>query len=115
MHSRVADLTKAIKTVQEPGTMIVIYILLLSMLDPEVRKGVLNAAGRDNDSTCADGRPDGPRRVFVDFEHTKSMVETVKRIDGQNRPAFMELGSFDEIHDHAAFVQWSDEGAADWT
>ena len=42
--------TKVIKSMQEPGMIIVICALLFSKLDPEMRKDVLNAAGRDNDS-----------------------------------------------------------------
>ena len=97
--------TKAIKVTQEPGMMIVTCTLLFSKFDFDARKDVLSAAGRDNSSRDEDDRPDGPGRVLVDVEYTKTMVETVKRIDGENRPAPMDFGSFVETHDHAAFVQ----------
>ena len=53
--------TKAIKSEQEPGMMIVICTLLFSKFDTEVRKDVLKAAGRDSTSKDAGGPPTGPR------------------------------------------------------
>ena len=52
---------------------------------------------------------------MIDFECMKSIVELVKRVDDQNKPAPMDLGSFAESHDHAEYVQWNDHGAPpDW-
>ena len=73
--------TKAIKSEQEPGMMIVICTILFSKFDVDVRKDVLNAAGRD--STSKDrvtGLPNGPQRVMIDFEYMKGIVELVKSI-----------------------------------
>ena len=100
--------TKTVESEQEPGTMIVICTLLLFKFDPEVRKDVLNAASRDDSQH-------GPTRVLAVFEYVKVMVENVKRIDDQNKPVPMDLGSFTEIHDHATYVQWNDDGAPDWS
>ena len=88
--------------------MIVICTLLFSKLDSDVRKDVLNAAGRD--STV----PNGTEKVMTDFEYMKNMVELVKRVDDQNRPSPMDLGSFSEVHDHAEYVSWNDQGAPEW-
>ena len=41
----------------------------------------------------------------------KSVVELVKRVDDQNRPYPMDLGSFAEAQDHTEYVYWSDQGA----
>ena len=48
--------------------MIVICTLLFSKFDSEVRKDVLNAAGRDASSVDAQRVPNGTQRVMVDFE-----------------------------------------------
>ena len=88
--------------------MIVICTLLFSKFDSDVRKDVLNAAGRD--STVLNGT----EKVMTDFEYMKNMVELVKRVDDQNRPSPMDLGSFCEVHDHAEYVSWNDQGAPDW-
>ena len=50
---------------------------------------------------------------MIDFEYMKGIVELVKRVDDQNKPAPMDLGSFAEAHDHAEYVQWNDHGAPD--
>ena len=51
---------------QEPGMMIVTCTLLSSKFDTEVRKEVLNAAGRDATSKDAETRlPNGPQRAMV--------------------------------------------------
>ena len=84
--------------------MIVIRTLLFSKFDSEVRKDVLNAAGRDASSVDERSVPNGTQRVMIDFEYMKSIVELVKRVDDQNRPSFMELGSFSEVHDHVEYV-----------
>ena len=102
--------TKAIKSEQEPGMMNVICTLLFSKFATEVRKDVLNAAGRDGASKDAGGLPNGTQRVMVDFEYMKSVVEFLKRVDGQNRPSPMDLGSCAEAHDHAEYVYWNDQG-----
>ena len=44
----------------------------------------------------------------------KSIVESVKRVDDQQKPCPMELGSFSEAHDHAEYVQWNDRGIPEW-
>ena len=44
----------------------------------------------------------------------KSIVELVKRVDDQNRPSPLELGSFSEVHDHAEYVHWNDQGSPEW-
>ena len=106
--------TKAIKTIQEPGMMTLICTLLFSKFDTDVKKDVLNAAGRDITSKDDQGLPNGTRRVLVDFEYMKCMVETVKRVDDANRSTPMDLGSFAEVHDHAEFVRWNDMCAPAW-
>ena len=94
--------TKAIKSEQEAGMMIVICTILFSKFDVDARKDVLNAAGRDSVSKNRQtGLPNGPQRVMIDFEYMKSIVELVERVDDQNKPAPMDLGSFAEAHDHA--------------
>ena len=93
--------TKSLRSEQEPGMMIVICTLMFSKFDTEVRKDVLNAAGRDGTSKDAGGLPNGPQRVTVDLEYMKIFVELVKRVDDQNRPSLLDLGSFAEVHDHA--------------
>ena len=107
--------TKAIKSEQEPGMMTVICTLLFSKFDTDVRKDVTNAAGRDATSKDAGGLPNGPQRVMVDFEYMTSIVELVKRVDDQNRPSPMDLGSVAEVHNHAEHVYWNDQGAPEWT
>ena len=52
--------------------------------------------------------------VMIDFEYMKNIVELVKRVDDQNRPGPMDLGSFSETHDHAEYVSWNDQGAPEW-
>ena len=96
--------TKAIKSEQEPGMMIVICTLLFSKFDTGVRKDVLNAARRDRTSKDAGGLLNGPQRVIVDFEYMKGIVELVKRVDDQIRLSPMDLGSLAEMHDHAEYV-----------
>ena len=44
----------------------------------------------------------------------KSIVELVKRVDDQQKPSPMELGSFAEVHDHAEYVHWNDQGSPEW-
>ena len=51
--------TEAIKTVQEPGMMIVICTLLYFEFDTDARKDVLNAAGRNTTSKDDQGLPNG--------------------------------------------------------
>ena len=59
--------TKSLRAQQEPGMMIVICTLLLSKFDSEVRKDVLNAAGRDATSKDVDpGLQNGTQRVMID-------------------------------------------------
>ena len=88
--------------------MIVICTLLFSKFDSEVRKYVLNAAGRDSTIT------NGTDKVMTDFEYMKNIVELVKRVDDQNRPSAMDSESFSEVHDHADYVSWNDQGAPEW-
>ena len=92
--------------------MIVICTMLFSKFDSEVRKDVLNASGRDSVSKDREGHTNGPQRVMVDFEYMKGIVELVKRVDDQNWPAPMDLGSFADVHDHAELVHWNDTGAS---
>ena len=81
--------------------MIVTCTLLFSKFDVDVRKDVLNAAGRDGVSKDRlTGLPNGPQRAMIDLEYMKSIVELVKGVDDQNKPAPMDLGSFAEAHDH---------------
>ena len=94
--------------------MIVICALLFSKFDLDVGKDFLNVAGRDNVSKARDGHANGPQKVMIDFEYMKSIAALVKRVDDQNRPAPMDLGSFAEVHDHADYVRWNDHGAPDW-
>ena len=107
--------TKSLRAQQEPGMMIVICTLLFSKFDSDVRKDVLNAAGRDASSKDpVTHLHNGAPRVMIDFEYMKSIVELVKRIDDQQKPSPMQLGSFSEVHDHAEYVQWNDQGAPEW-
>ena len=106
--------TKSMRAQQEPGMMIVICTLLFSKFDSDVRRDVLTAAGRDGTSKDADGLANGTQRVMIDFEYMKNIVELVKRVDDQNRPAPMDLGSSSETHDHADYVHWNDQGAPEW-
>ena len=93
--------TKSLRAQQEPGMMIVICALLFSKFDSDVRKDVLNAAGRDSTSKDADsGLQNGTPRAMIEFEYMKSIVELVKRVDDQQKPSPMELGSFAEAHYH---------------
>ena len=95
--------------------MIVICTLLFSKILIDVRKDVLNAAGRDSVSKDRQtGFPNGPQRVMIDFNYMTSIVELVKRVGVQNKPAPMDLGFVAEVHDHAEYVQWNDHGALDW-
>ena len=79
--------TKSLRAQQELGIIIVICTLLFSKFDSEVRKDVLNAAGRDASSVDDKSVPNGTQRVMVDFEYMKSIVELVKLVDDQNRPS----------------------------
>ena len=106
--------TKSLRSVREPGMMIVICTLLFSKSDSDVRKDVLNASGRDAASKDAGGLPNGTQRVMIDFEYMKSIVELVKRVDGQNPPSLMDLGSSSEVHDHPEYVHWNDQGSPEW-
>jgi hypothetical protein len=51
---------------------------------------------------------------MIVFGYMKGIVELVKSVDDQNKPAPMDLVSFAEAHDHAEYVQWNDHGAPDW-
>ena len=103
--------TKSLREDQEPGMMIVICTLLFSKFDSDARKDVLNAAGRDATSKDSGGLQNRTQRVMIDFEYMKSVVELVKRVDDQNRPSPMDLGSFAEGHGHAEYVHWNDQGS----
>ena len=106
--------TKSLRAQQEPGMMIVICTFLFSKFDSDVRKDVLNAAGRDASSVDDKSVPNGTQRVMIDFEYMKSIVELVKRVDDQQKPSPMELGSFAEVHDYAEYVHWNDQGSPEW-
>ena len=95
--------------------MIAVCTLIFSKFDTGARKDVLSAASHATSSKDEQGLPNETRRVLVDFEYTKSMVEAVKRVGDENRPAPMDLGSFAEVHDHAEFVHRRDVGAPDWS
>ena len=60
--------TKSSRSQQEPGMMIDFCTLLFSKFDSEVRKDILNAAGRDTSAKDAGGLQNGTQRVMVDFE-----------------------------------------------
>jgi hypothetical protein len=62
--------TKSLRAKQEPGMMIVICTLLFSKFDNDVRKDVLNAAGRDASSIDPETKLlNGTERVMIDFEY----------------------------------------------
>ena len=77
--ARIASWQKRIKSIrpqQEPGMIIVICTWLFSKFDSDVRRDVLNAAGRDGTSKDGDGLPNGSQRVMIDFEYMKDMVNS---------------------------------------
>ena len=51
---------------------------------------------------------------MVDFEYMKIIVELFKRVDDQNRPSLIDLGSFAEVHDHNGYVHWNNQGSPEW-
>ena len=68
--------TKSMRAQQEPGMMIVICTLLFSKFDSDVRKDVLNAAGRDATSTESG---DLLRDRFRIYEEHRRKVEESRR------------------------------------